>query len=210
MSQQINLFNPIFLVQQKHFSLLTIVQALGLILLGSSLFYAYAVYQVSELSKQSAETSRRFAAEQARLARQTTEFSSQNSPKLLQDQVDELEKKVAESKALADALRSGAGGNTTGYSEYMRAFARQAMPGLWLTEFNLKGDGTHISLSGGALEPGLIPAYIQRLRGESIMQGKRFSAMQIQQPIVDAKNTDMAQRYVSFNLQSAKDEGAGQ
>ncbi len=51
MSQQINLFNPVFLTQKKYFSVLTMLQALGLIVLGSALFYGYALYQVAQMSK---------------------------------------------------------------------------------------------------------------------------------------------------------------
>ena len=47
MSQQINLFNPIFLKQKKYFSVVTMLQALLLIVLGSMLFFAYARSLVS-------------------------------------------------------------------------------------------------------------------------------------------------------------------
>jgi len=42
-SQQINLFNPVFLNQRKLFSVVTMLQALGLIVVGAALFYAPAV-----------------------------------------------------------------------------------------------------------------------------------------------------------------------
>ncbi len=47
MSQQINLFNPIFLKQKKHFSAATMAQALGLILLGCVILSAYVSYRVN-------------------------------------------------------------------------------------------------------------------------------------------------------------------
>ena len=56
MSQQINLFNPIFLKQRKYFSLLTMLQALGLIVLGSLFFYGYALYQVEQFKHKGAPT----------------------------------------------------------------------------------------------------------------------------------------------------------
>ena len=49
MSQQINLFNPIFLKQEKHFSALTMAQGLGAIFLAAILFTAYTAYQLSSL-----------------------------------------------------------------------------------------------------------------------------------------------------------------
>ena len=208
MSQQINLFNPVFLKQQKLFSLLTMLQGLGLILLGSLLFYAYAIYQVSELSRQSEQSSRRFNAEQTRLLGYSAEFSPQQANQRLQDELQQLEKKVAEANTLVEVLRSGAVGNTTGYSEYMRAFSRQVVPGLWLTGFTVTGDAAQISLNGGVLDPELVPVYIQKLGREGVMQGKNFSTLQMQQPKVDVKDKVTAAHYLEFTLHSMPDKEA--
>lgn len=209
MSQQINLFNPIFMKQRKYFSLLTMLQALGMIVVGSLLFYGYAVYQVSQLHKQFEESSKRFNAEQARLARYAAEFSPQQANRVLQDEVQQLEKKVVDQAELIETLKSGAVGNTTGYSEYMRAFSRQVVPGLWLTGFKVTGDAAQISLSGAVVNPELLPAYIQRLGRENIMQGKTFSTLQMQQPKAETdREKKAAPRYVEFTLYSIPDSEA--
>ncbi|MDD4962317.1 MAG: fimbrial assembly protein [Gallionella sp.] len=185
MSQQINLFNPIFLRQQKMFSLLTMVQALGLIVLGSGFFYGYAQYQVTQLTRQSEESDQRFKVGQASLTRYTSEFSPQQANKLLQDEVQNLEQQNTEQAKVVSTLKSGEVGNTTGYSAYMQAFSRQVIEGLWLTGFSVLGDGAHMTLSGGVLRAELLPAYIQRLNNEVVIQGKTFSKLQMQQPVVD-------------------------
>ena len=207
MSQQINLFNPIFMRQRKYFSLLTMLQALGLIVVGSLFFYGYAIYQVGELRKQSEESTKRYNAEEVRLARFTAEFSPQQASQALQEEVRRMEKQVADQADLVEIIKSGAVGNTTGYSEYMRAFSRQVVPGLWLTGFRVTGDATQISLSGKVLSPELLPAYIRRLGRENIMQGKAFSTLQMQQPKADASQGDIA-RYVEFELRSGPDSEA--
>src|SRR5450759_772091 len=92
MSQQINLFNPIFMKQRKYFSLLAMLQALGMIIAGSLIFYGYAIYQVDQLNRQSQENTKRYNAEQLRLARSVAEFSPQQSNQLLQDEVQRLAK----------------------------------------------------------------------------------------------------------------------
>jgi hypothetical protein len=208
MSQQINLFNPIFLKQRKYFSLLAMLQALGLIVAGSLLFYGYALYQVKQLKVQSAESTRRFNAEQARFARYAAEFSPQQSTTLLQEEVRQLEKRLAEQDELIETVKSGAIGNTTGYSEYLRAFSRQALPGLWLTGFRVVGDAAQISLSGAVLSPELLPAYIQRLSRENVMQGKTFSNLQMSQPKADPGKPEA--RHVEFTLRSVPDREEGQ
>lgn len=204
MSQQINLFNPIFLKQRKYFSLLTMLQALGLIVLGSLFFYAYALYQVGQLRQQSEESTRRFNAEQARLARYTAEFSPQQANQTLQVEVQRLENALAEQTRMVETLKSGSVGNTTGYSQYMRAFSRQVVQGLWLTGFKVTGDAAQISLSGGVLNPESLPIYIQRLGREQAMQGKSFSTLQMQQTKIDpGKDSKSATaRYVEFTMYS--------
>ena len=203
MSQQINLFNPIFLKQKKYFSVVPMLQALGLIVLGSALFYGYALYQVKQLTKQSDDTAKRYAAEQARLARYVSEFSPQQSTQLLGDELLKLEAQATAQQALIETLNAGVIGNASGYSEYMRAFARQSVHGLWLTGFAITGDAAQLSLSGAALDPDLVPAYVQRLNREKIMRGKSFAALQMKQSGVNSERPT-ARRYIEFTLQSAE------
>jgi hypothetical protein len=205
MSQQINLFNPVFMTQKKYFSVVTMLQALGLIVLGSVLFYGYAVYQVAQLSKQSDEMGKHFVAEQKSLANVSNEYSLQRSGKMLEDELKQLEGEASAQDALLNLLKSGAIGNTDGYSEYMRAFARQSINGLWLTAFDIVGDGAQMSLSGAVVNPQLVPSYIQRLGKEKAMRGKTFSTLQMQQPKKDGVR--LIPRYVEFNLRSTAASG---
>jgi hypothetical protein len=202
MSQQINLFNPIFMKQKKYFSVVTMLQALGLIVAGSVVFYAYAAYQVNQLAQQSAETTKRYTLEQNRLARYMSEYSPQKATQQLEQEVRTLEAQAATQQNIIATLKSGAIGNTTGYSGYLRAFARQVVPGLWLSGFDIEGDGAQISLHGGVLKPSLVPAYIQRLNREKIMHGKSFAALQMQQP--KGKSGEVTGRYVEFTLHSSE------
>lgn len=203
MSQQINLFNPIFLQRKKYFSAVAMLQALGLILLGSALFYGYALYQVRQLSQQSDETAKRYADEQSRLARYAATYSPQQTVRQLEEEVKRAQAQLAVQQEVVETLESGALGNTTGYSEYLRAFARQVVPGLWLTGFTISGDGVRMSLSGGVLDPALVPAYVRRLNREPIMAGKSFASLQMSQPRGEGAKA-VAARHVEFTLQSVE------
>jgi hypothetical protein len=200
MSQQINLFNPVFLKQKKYFSVLAMAQALGLIVLGSLVFYGYALYQVAQLSKQADRMSERQAGEQTRLVRLSNEFARQHAGQTLADELKRLETQAKAQQAVLMALKNGVIGNTEGYSEYMRAFARQSINGLWITAFDIAGNGSQMSLSGAVVNPKLVPSYIQRLGNEKVMHGKTFSALRIQQPKDDGGRA--VPRYVEFTLRS--------
>jgi len=206
MSQQINLFNPIFLKQKKYFSVATMLQALLLIVIGSALFYAFAWYQVQALSKQTQEMTKRYEAEQKRLVNYANEFSPQRAQQQLQDELKAVEAQAKAQQELLDTLRSGAIGNTQGYSEYLRAFARQSVKGLWLTGFNIDGDGTQMSLRGAVVNPQLLPEYIQRMNREPVMRGKSFASLQMKQPA--PVDDQPAAAYVEFDLHSVAVTGA--
>jgi len=202
-SQQINLFNPAFRRQKNYFSVSAIIQAQVLILIGAGMFYAYADYQVKQLEKQSVETDKRYLTEKTRLTEFEALYSPQQSSQLLHEELKQTEARAASQQALVETLKNGALGNTTGYSEYMRAFARQAVNGLWLTGFDITGDAAQMSLSGNVLSPDLLPAYVQKLSQEKVMRGKSFAALQMQQPKTVSGKTS---RYVEFTLQSAEAE----
>ncbi len=194
MSQQINLYNPAFHKQPSHFTLPLMLQGLAVVLLGGLLLYAYVAYQISAIENQLTVSMHRLSDEQDRLAHQSAGYSPKQKTEQLQNELEQLEKKADEARLLAETLSRGAVG--TGYSEYLRAFSRQVVPGLWLTRFKITA--TEVSLSGGALSPELLPAYIQNLGREEVMQGKRFSNLQMQ----PAKEGG----YLEFTLYSTPEE----
>jgi hypothetical protein len=197
MSQQINLFNPVFMNQRKIFSLVTMLQALVLIVLGSGFFYIYATYQMKSLTAQLDETGKHYIVEQGKLSHFETTFSSQESGQSLENELKSIEAKVAAQHELIETLKSGAIGNTTGYSEYMRAFARQAVNGLWLSSFSITENATQMSISGAVLSPEQLPVYISKLNQEPVMRGKPFASLQMQRGGNEGRS-------VEFTLQSGE------
>lgn len=182
MSQQINLFNPIFLKQKKIFTAVHMAQTLGVLLLGALAIAAYGTVMTSDLEKHAAAGKAALAAREARLAEVVREFPPREKSKEMER---ELANKLAEVRALQDVqgvLQRGDIGNTAGYSEYFRAFARQNVHGVWLTGVNIVGAGKDIGMEGKALQPELVPGYIQRLTREAVLQGKTFGTLEIGRP----------------------------
>lgn len=211
MSQQINLFNKALFKQQKPFSAIVIVRILGAIVLGSVLLAAYASYQLSSLGKQAAATTIQLASAQSQLAQVNVEFGVRQKSKALEDEILKVEAEVQGIQKIFEILKKGEFGNTKGYSEYMRAFSRQIVGGLWLTGFSIIGAGNEIGIQGKAMQPELVPVYIGRLKQEPVLQGKAFAALDMQVPQVEvvskddvpgAKRQELAS-YIDFNLQSS-------
>ena len=207
MSQQINLYYEDLHKPGKGLSALNMLQGLGVILFCAGLFYAYAMYQNSQLQQQLDQASKSLAAEQSRQAGLAAEFSQQRSGLTIEQELQKVAAEAASQREIINALKSGVIGNTKGYSEYMQAFARQTLNGLWLTGFSIDGDATQMSISGAALSPELVPAYILRLNNEKVMRGKTFASLQMQLSKVDA-GKQASVHFLEFNLQSGAASGA--
>lgn len=210
MSQQINLFNPIFLKQKKYFSAITMAQALGLILAGSLVLTGYTSYRVSRLGSHAALTTAQLTTAQAQLDKLKGYSGTREKNKTLEDDVQRAEAQLKSLRQVFETLDKGELGNTKGYSEYLRAFARQIPSGIWLTGFSIHGAGAEIGLQGRALQPDLVPAYINRLKQEPVMQGKSFATLEMQMPEVDQGDKDkvasprkISAAYIEFSLRSS-------
>lgn len=202
MTQQINLFNPIFLRQKKYFSTVTILQALALLLVGALSFYAYAYYQTNRLAKDVEETGRRLDQEQKRLASLSGDLGPRKISKELEQQFKELDRQFRDRQEILGIQTSSLGEGSRGFSEYLKAFARQSVNGLWLTSFSIRDGGSRLTLGGRTLRPDLVPDYLKRLGKERVMQGQSFSSldMQFAQRVSINKVRD---GYFEFKLNSA-------
>jgi Tfp pilus assembly protein PilN len=211
MSQQINLFNPIFLKKKRYFSAVTMVQALGLIFVGTAVLGAYTNFRLSQLGKEAVTTTAQLAAVQAQANKVDAQYGPRQKSKALEEEVQKAEAAAKALQQVFAVMEKGDFGNTQGYGEYMHAFARQIVSGVWLTGFSIYGAGSDISLQGRALKPDLVAAYITRLKREPILQGKSFSALEMQAPLVigSAKSDpamgkqQTAAGYISFSLRSS-------
>ena len=212
MSGQINLFNPIFLKTKKIFSAVAIVQAVGLVLLGAILVLMYAQYQSKELNKNAETMSVQLRITEAQVAKLRAMAAPMGTNVALENSLAKLDADIKSRQKIATILQKSDFGNTKGYSAYMVAFARQIPNGLWLTSFNITGGGNDIAMQGRSLKPELVPVYVSQLKREDIMQGKSFSALQMQLPqiasvpvsgkVETSKPVEYA-AYVEFDLRSS-------
>jgi Tfp pilus assembly protein PilN len=218
-SQQINLFNPIFLKQKKHFSARTMLQGLAMIFLGSIAVVVYARWQLSGLNAEAVATANRLKATQDQLTRVVTDYAPKKKSSALEAEIAQAQADVTARRQVIDQVEKGDLGNTKGYSAYFRALSRQIVDGLWLTGFRI--DGGEIELRGRALRPELVPEYIARLGREPVMKGKSFSTLEMHVPLVETavKNDGAASgaaaaqqvpaNFIEFRLRSADSNSTG-
>jgi hypothetical protein len=223
MAQQINLYNPIFLQQRKHFSSVTMLQALGLLLAGILAFYGYAISESRTLARVADDTRKQLQSQSEQVARLTREFSPQGRSKQLEEEVARASARLKQREDLLAMLRTGGLGNTQGFARYLGALARQSIPGVWLTGFTIGGDEAELLLNGRVLYSDLVPAYIRALNKEEVMRGRRISEMRLTAreeqgapvtaapgagPAAAAKPPAAPLRYVEFSIAAVRGNAA--
>lgn len=208
MSQQINLFNPIFRKQKKYFSSVTMLQAMAIICLGCALLVADAMRRTSALTAQASATEAALAARQAKLAEVKVQYAPRPRSTTLAAEIAEAQATLAMLQNASATVARGGFGDTTGFSPYFKALARQSLDGVWLTGVDIVSGGERIGLQGNALEASLVPQYMGRLAQEPVMKGKAFGKLDIQKAPARTSPDAPAPTYLSFSLQSTADAPA--
>lgn len=177
MTQQINLFNPIFRKQKKYFSSLTMVQALAIICGACALLAVDAAFRTRALTAQAAGTEALLAARQQRLTDVKVQFAPRQKSATIAAEIVAAQAELAMLQSATATVQRGGFGDTVGFSPYFRAFARQRIEGLWLTDVTVASGGATIGIEGKALQAPLVPQYMGRLAQESVMKGKAFATL---------------------------------
>jgi type IV pilus assembly PilN-like protein len=198
-SQQINLFNPLFLEKKKYFSAVTMTQAIGLIMLGMTVFYAFAFWQDRNLARQIGESGRAYEQQKQQFGKITAELSPEKREAQLDQDLKSIEAAIALRRSLLGELGTGRLAGPAGYSEYLRAFARQTVQGLWLTSIQIAEGGGQLTMSGRALQADLVPVFIGRLKQESVLRGRPLEGLAITR---STAGKEPARAIVEFTVKS--------
>lgn len=211
MSQQINLFNPNLLKRKDYFSALNLLVLLAVSLLIVVLGFVYTRAQVNTAKMSSEQAANKLTS----LTNQVNALREAHAARLknpaLAQELAAIESSLLRRHQIAQILQNSQFGNTDGYSSYLSAFARQIPQNLWITGFTLEGAGYDLILNGRTLQGELLPQYVTQLKREPIMQGKTFSTLQMERPMLpvpaavsatDPKKMPEPAPYLEFQLHS--------
>jgi Tfp pilus assembly protein PilN len=205
-SQQVNLFQPIFRKQQKKFSATAMLQATGAVAGGIALMAAYSLWQVSELRADLKQAERQLTGVTKRFEEVSRTLGQQPKVRSAEEEIAELERALAGRAKVREILSRGIFSNTEGFSPYFTAFARRHVAGVWLTGLDITGAAEQMTLAGRATEPSLVPRYLQRLSSEKRLSGIEFHVFQMNRPGADGKNPAA---YVEFTARTNPAPAAG-
>lgn len=215
MTQYINLLNPALRPRREWLSLGTLAIALGAVLLVLAAAHLLVKGRADEAQRQASLAEAALQADQAKLVASAGALAAAKPDPRLAAELESLRLALHAREGALEELASGSLGDTSGFSEQFRAFARQASPGLWLTGFTLAGAGSEILIQGRALKAEQVPAYIQRLKDEPVFRGKSFASLQIEEGRSEEKPGAAASRatapapFVEFRMMSSLEMAKG-
>lgn len=180
MRQQVNLYQPIFRKQRIIFSAQTmLLSGLGFLVL----LAAYALLIDWRVAALEAELQRQNQAEQravSHIARIRETLPPNEPSSELVARVEHLTERRDRLQQTAELLQGRVPETRPRLRPRLEALARRHPDGLWLTGVELGEHGEMLRLQGGALSARLVPDYLDRLSGETALEGLSFRQVQVQ------------------------------
>ena len=198
MSQQINLYNPLF---ERKRDLLSLPGAIALWSLAVGVVVVALVamaVRTSDLERTLAQLSAEREATHADMTRLSSQLAARKPASDLAAEEQRLEAALSSRKEVMSALQAGAIGDTHGFSEHLRAFTRQSFNGLRLTGLKIANAGRVIVIEGHARRPEMVPNYLQRLSREEVMRGHAFAELEMYRQKTSERGAP--EQYIEFRL----------
>lgn len=203
MSQQINLLNSVLVKKRSLLSATTTAGCVAVTLVILIAFQSYSQLQIKRLEAELQSVQAMLKTKQSQVEKLAAESAARGKDDALDAEIARLGTELRIGRESMEALKGGALGNQQGFAEYMRAFSRQSINGLWLTGFTIAGGGD-ISLQGRVTHPDLVSSYIQRLNQEKVLQGRIFAALEIHTPKGESRDQKKTPRFLEFSLTTAE------
>lgn len=209
MRQNINLFNPAFRKQRRIVTIGTVAQLLGITLAVLGGYHYTLQQQVKGLTEELRSADGLLKSQRGYVDRLKGKTAAKRDAQLESD-IARLEAELKIARDSMEALKGGGFGNQQGFAEYLRAFSRQSLNGLWLTGFTISGSG-ELEIRGRVLSPDLVPSFIQRLNREQVLAGRSFARLEMNRPPEpvadkgkDAKKAPPAPRFLEFSMATSE------
>ena len=201
MTQQINLYQPIFRKEEKKFSTVAMLQAIGIVAVGVVAMYVFTWWQTESLKSELKRVEQSHAAASKRMADVADKFGKSMADTSLDTEITRLERDLVVKQRMQGILQRGIFSNTHGFSDYFVSFARQSVPGVWITGFDITGAADQMMLAGRSTNPELVPRYMQKLSAEKTLSGIVFNVFEMKRPAPDAKEANA--NYIEFQAKTA-------
>ncbi len=213
MSQYINLLGAAFRKQRLLLSCGRALLLAGVALIAMASLQFVSQHQVNGLRQELTSAQGLLKAQSVHTDRLKGGGGAQQGASALDTEIRRLEMDLKSARDSIAVLEGGTLGNRQGFAQYLQAFSRQIVDGLWLTGFSVSGQG-EVAIQGRVLKPELVPVYIKKLNVEPALQGREFSALEMRRPqpvaVAGAPGAPKAEvpRFLEFALSTGEPANA--
>lgn len=204
MSQEINLFRTTKKRRKLSFGGAHLLLAFGVMLAGLIIYSGMLLTTQHSLKAQVAKLD----ADKTVLTQRHSEITQQLAQHANSDtngEIEKIEHLLANRKEILNKLQADMFDSGEGYSGYFVAFARQHIPGVWLTDVTIAHAGRTLQIKGQTTEAKLVPRYLEKLSNEALLTGTNLSDFQLDRPIEDEKRNTRSE-YIDFMISTESDE----
>lgn len=174
MTQQINLYQPMFRKQRVVFSArTTLALALGFVALLLA-WWLLAGHQVDRLADQLAEQRKLEQRLSDRIARLRDELEDRTADPALVDAVERLRTRADSLRRSERLMRDRMPAERARISERLVALDEAHPSGLWLTAVAFGQRGNEVAFAGRVLGASLVPSYLERIGQQEVFRGAAF------------------------------------
>lgn len=179
MTRHINLIDPPKKARSPFTTVLQMGVPIALVLLVMGAWGAVVRYQVSATKQKLNEIEAQMRPVGDQLAQLQTGMGIDQLNVTLRERLQRAEAQLKARRNIQTALQRGDLGTTHGFSEFMRAFARQTVAGLWLTGLKLENGGRDVTLKGRALSAEAVARLVHQLRAEPALHGRSIATLRV-------------------------------
>jgi Tfp pilus assembly protein PilN len=178
MAQQINLRVPVLRPPVRQFSALAMSKALALVILGAFALAIFLSLQAKPI-RQTAQTQlSQMAQQRQQLTLALAGLPAATDARALQQQFDNDQQQLDGQRQLLAVLKGGLGQDGQRHSDLLQLLAATVPPQVWLTE--LRWQAGQLELVGGALDTGVLQAWLDRLSTQTLLQGLQLAAIKVE------------------------------
>jgi hypothetical protein len=178
MAQQINLYSPIFLAPQRHFSARAMLQALGVFALALAALTGWAQLGSATLRRDLQSTLHTHEGERSQLVAALAAAAGRSDGAALEQELAKLRQDVARRRQTLDELSRGLAVDGHSHAAMLRLVAQTQPAAAWLTDVKLV-EG-RLELTGLTLQPEVLRPWLAQLAGHPLTAGQQLAAVKVE------------------------------
>jgi hypothetical protein len=183
MDQQVNLYQPILGAEKRLFSARALATCLATLIGCLGALNAFEASRTARIEKSVIQLEEREALNIQMAARASAVLRPTLTVAQLDAQAKHLSADIVSRERVLDIMRRGAVSVSTGFAARLEALANQQVDGIWLSNILLGSGDSRLAMQGRAINPNLLPIFLNDLTHERAMDGVRFDSLSMRRAL---------------------------